>query len=833
MTDALLLVPETLLEHREFLHAIARRLLDDESRADDIVQEAWLAAIERPPEAVDSLRAWLARVVRHLALNVRRGEARRARRELECARRESTPGTAEIASRLAVQKDLATAVAALTETHREVVYLRFFEDLPPRAIAARLGIPVETVRSRVRRALERLRRDLDAMHRGNRRAWCLALVHVAGRGRRGGVAPASPLAGAWLFAAALMIAAVGALVVSDLRVSGALPATADLARPQESEKLTPLVAVGGAGTRIEAAVETSASAPLALRILDIETGEPLPEVSVTVMDAEGGTSEGVSDDRGEVNFYPELPIGLLALVVTDGMEGTVLDEGALQHVKETAADPPHELHLRVGPTYRLQLGSAHPLDPGEVVCELYLPGEHRAGAFSQTVRVRPGPVPWVRFAPLPDVGGSPHGRRSVLVLRARTLDGRLGAEARAHVWPGRYPRSVELELAPRATARGEVRDESGRAIEGAVVRFAPVQGGPSHEALSDDRGAWELGALPLGEARMTVRSPAHESHASVVVLQAEPDSVFDSILRTIPSGELSGRLTSESGGHVPVGPVRLVRLDDPERRFVVHPQQGGDEFRYSCEAVPQGVYRVLPPMGDAYAWRPAWREVAVPGSGADFECLDAVPTDDLAFRVHDVQTGEPIERFRVLLQVDRERRGWDRAAELDAQLRADRARYGEIAFRDVPRHLPLEWLVIAEGRQAEGGSRGDLFSEDGRLVGSVLLQPRLREHLWVGTRNGEGHPVPLSAVEVRGCGALLARTLGDGHAILDLAYDPGMLELVLPGWSVVEDPRLRCPIETEPYAIRRVWMAPDALVAFESEPAGRLGNAPRSSTNAE
>jgi hypothetical protein len=48
-------------------------------------------------------------------------------------------------------------------------------------VAARLAIPVETVRTRTRRALERLRADLDRRH-GDRRAWVLVVSRLAHAG---------------------------------------------------------------------------------------------------------------------------------------------------------------------------------------------------------------------------------------------------------------------------------------------------------------------------------------------------------------------------------------------------------------------------------------------------------------------------------------------------------------------------------------------------------------------------------------------------------------------------------------------------------------------------
>src|SRR5262245_2004586 len=74
---------------------------------------------------------------------------------------------------------VVSSVLALEEPYRDVVLLRFFEDLPPREVARRLGVPTETVRTRTRRALDRLRERLDAEHGGDRAAWSAALAPVA------------------------------------------------------------------------------------------------------------------------------------------------------------------------------------------------------------------------------------------------------------------------------------------------------------------------------------------------------------------------------------------------------------------------------------------------------------------------------------------------------------------------------------------------------------------------------------------------------------------------------------------------------------------------------
>ncbi|MEW6073256.1 MAG: sigma factor [Planctomycetota bacterium] len=51
--------PEDLLAHAAPLRRLARRLVADEARADDLVQDTWLAALRRPPGEERNLRGWL------------------------------------------------------------------------------------------------------------------------------------------------------------------------------------------------------------------------------------------------------------------------------------------------------------------------------------------------------------------------------------------------------------------------------------------------------------------------------------------------------------------------------------------------------------------------------------------------------------------------------------------------------------------------------------------------------------------------------------------------------------------------------------------------------
>jgi len=170
---------EALLRHRGFLRALARSLIGDD-RAEDLAQDACVAALERPPKTLT--RAWLARVTRNLAAGFWRREGARGQRERAAALSEPSPPTAEAVARLDLQRRIVEEVHALAEPYRTVIVERFLFDRSPGEIARRLGIPRETVRTRLRRALALLRGRLDRAH-GGRKAWLGAVAALAASGK--------------------------------------------------------------------------------------------------------------------------------------------------------------------------------------------------------------------------------------------------------------------------------------------------------------------------------------------------------------------------------------------------------------------------------------------------------------------------------------------------------------------------------------------------------------------------------------------------------------------------------------------------------------------------
>ncbi|HVG94538.1 MAG TPA: sigma-70 family RNA polymerase sigma factor, partial [Planctomycetota bacterium] len=170
---------DDVLAHADFVRGVARAVLGGDDRVEDVVQDTWLVAARQRPRRASALRAWLAVVARNLAYRVLRGSKRRALRERKAARTEGLPDAAEIAEREEVRSRLVAALLALEEPYRSALLLRYYEDLSVPEVALRLGVPLETARTRLRRGLDRLRERLGARRPDTRRSLAVLVVPSA------------------------------------------------------------------------------------------------------------------------------------------------------------------------------------------------------------------------------------------------------------------------------------------------------------------------------------------------------------------------------------------------------------------------------------------------------------------------------------------------------------------------------------------------------------------------------------------------------------------------------------------------------------------------------
>lgn len=158
------------------LRALARSILRSTEGADDVVQEAFAAALAAAPAAAHRA-GWLVRVVQNLARRRLRDRARRRLLSGHLPPPAPAPAPDDVLAQVETHRLVAEAVLRLGEPFRRALVLRYWHDLPPRAIARRLGIPVATVKTHLQRGLAELRQRLD--RRGERRAWLAALVPLA------------------------------------------------------------------------------------------------------------------------------------------------------------------------------------------------------------------------------------------------------------------------------------------------------------------------------------------------------------------------------------------------------------------------------------------------------------------------------------------------------------------------------------------------------------------------------------------------------------------------------------------------------------------------------
>ncbi len=179
MSDRKHKTADALLEHAQWAHALARRLVGDAASADDVVQEAYATALRCPPADPEGVRPWFGRVLTNVVRMQRRAMVRREARERRVHAEPTTPTPSELAERAEGQRVLVEAVLALDEPYRSTVLLRYFEDLSAAEIARRQELPAATVRWRLQEGLARLRAELNERFAGDTKSWCTLLLPLA------------------------------------------------------------------------------------------------------------------------------------------------------------------------------------------------------------------------------------------------------------------------------------------------------------------------------------------------------------------------------------------------------------------------------------------------------------------------------------------------------------------------------------------------------------------------------------------------------------------------------------------------------------------------------
>ena len=130
------------------------------SEGEDLVQETYLRLWKYRREYVPTakLSTFLFLMARQVRIDALRRQSRREIREESWGREQPT---SEGPKAFGVREDVRWALAKLSEPLRDVIELGVFQDLPYAEVAAILGIPVGTVKSRMHNALKELKEIFD------------------------------------------------------------------------------------------------------------------------------------------------------------------------------------------------------------------------------------------------------------------------------------------------------------------------------------------------------------------------------------------------------------------------------------------------------------------------------------------------------------------------------------------------------------------------------------------------------------------------------------------------------------------------------------------------
>jgi RNA polymerase sigma-70 factor (ECF subfamily) len=166
---------ETLFERfRGPIHSFLFRQCGDRNTAEDLQQDVFTKVVTGAPsfQHQSKFSTWIYTIARNAAVDAARRAVHRRHRSLEEQARDSgprledrlqgagpAPDRSAIAERL--REELVTAIEDLPADQREVFLLRQYSGLPFEEIARIVDAKVGTVKSRMRYALEALRRELE------------------------------------------------------------------------------------------------------------------------------------------------------------------------------------------------------------------------------------------------------------------------------------------------------------------------------------------------------------------------------------------------------------------------------------------------------------------------------------------------------------------------------------------------------------------------------------------------------------------------------------------------------------------------------------------------
>ncbi len=578
MTDPTRIDTDRLVLHTEWLRALALRLVGDPHLADDVVQEAFLVALQRPFGAQSSeggARAWLFGILRNVVRTGRRTDGRRRHREHEYreARPVAEPGSDQVVERARRARQLMDAVLALDEPYRTAVLLAYEERLDAPAIAARTGVSPVAARKRISRGVQQLRARLGASGEG--RGWLLGL---AGTSVPKAVSKTAPTA-FWISGLAMTTKLAPALALFALVAgfgiwslySGA-PSSGSAAQVERSsdadaEAVDLAAAQGAAANTDRSAVLSSeggsVTAPVRAGVIAgrvLLTDDRTPVIGATVRTSAREGSGGITPPEGEVLSTTDAT-GHFQFTIEGDREAEPLKSGLwVQHPDV------YDVHV---PSAEISVAEGHLIEVRTVALgSLKVKVVDSDGVPAPDVQIVYSMKPtfgsdaqlWDHQGPRSGGTSDAFGEVRIEGLPVETLirvgvRGEWSRPASAVIDPltRRAETVMELEGWATLTAKLEWPDGTPAANITAVWSGAPHKAG-SFDAvrdLSNEEGAVRIDDLSSGEGLVTIVGPAYHApiHARV-----ERGAFTDLGTLTLQRPvALSGRVIVPKGGLAPPG----------------------------------------------------------------------------------------------------------------------------------------------------------------------------------------------------------------------------------------------------------------------------------------
>ena len=170
--------------YRNQVFRLALRMCGNEADADEVAQEAFLSAWKGLPNFRGESRfsTWLYQLTTHAAIDLMRREKRQAAAEdidgITAA--DDGPSLQQQAERAETRREVRSALMQLPEEYRQVLVLRFMQELSYEEIGQTLKLPAGTVKSRLNRAKAQLK---DILSRSGNLFGAVSVIHTEQQGK--------------------------------------------------------------------------------------------------------------------------------------------------------------------------------------------------------------------------------------------------------------------------------------------------------------------------------------------------------------------------------------------------------------------------------------------------------------------------------------------------------------------------------------------------------------------------------------------------------------------------------------------------------------------------